>query len=50
MQHLLFIAFSAVGKKLAAAGKQVGCEDINLWAKGVKNHLYYSVLTTDGKN
>ena len=47
--ELAFI-FAAVGKKLSAAGKVKGCEAINLWAKGIKNHLYYSVLTSDGKS
>ena len=30
-------------------GKKKGCEEINLWMKGIKNHMYYSVLSSDGK-
>ena len=47
MYHLDMNDFhvSAVGKKLCAAGKKKGCEEINLWMKGIKNHMYYSVLS-----
>jgi hypothetical protein len=43
------LGFSAVGKKLSAAAKKKEYQDLALWAKGVKNHLYYSILSTDGK-
>jgi hypothetical protein len=38
-----------VTKKLEAAAKKKGLDDLGLWAKGIKNHLWYSVLTSDGK-
>ena len=44
------MSLPAVGKKITAAGKaKDAAEDIGLWGKAIKNHLYYAILTTDGK-
>ena len=45
----LDLIFAAVGKRLSSASKKAGGEDLKLWEKGIKNHLYYSVLSSDGK-
>ncbi len=33
-------------KRLLAAGKENGCEIIQRWIKGVRNHLFWSALST----
>ena len=49
MVILSFVCVIAIGKKLTAAGNKKSTEELGLWAKGVKNHLYFSVLSSEGK-
>lgn len=30
-----------IGKKIEALGKRKGCEDVGLWTKSIKNHIYW---------
>jgi hypothetical protein len=33
-------------KKIAKAGKEKGCETLVCWIKGIRNHLYWSAMST----
>ena len=38
-----------VGKKIEAAGKAKGCEDLRLWKPSIVNHMYWCASSSDGK-
>ncbi|XP_049517016.1 uncharacterized protein LOC119440580 [Dermacentor silvarum] len=37
-----------INRKLIAASKKAGCEDLVLWTKSIVNHLYWSASSSDG--
>ena len=36
----------SIGKKIAKAGKEKGCEILLEWLKGIRNHLYWCATST----